>query len=343
MNGLANAILTMLLSWLRVIVNRIWSLVNSESGGQFFTFLANNWVKILLVLGIGGFLLDKLIYLIRWRPFSVRRRRMEQQQEAQTEPQIHWSQEPEFNPYANAPEPVSKEPVYAEPVYEEPVYAEPVSAEEAGMLFDPQRPVIKRWDESTYPVTETNPIFDTTAAYATVPVDHSAYRPPMDDIEPVFDEQATWAGADSWLSTPEPLTPIVSVPPAVHQPAPAANAPLQPPPPLFAPIEPPIAETQPVHPGLDRELLRRNMGLTDSDAAPAEEPLAMNFTPFTRQAEVEPSTKKPRNPFMNLMRLVGDEAAKPSIRDLQSSVDVRNAFREPVYPKPLHRNEDDPT
>lgn len=339
MNGLANAILTMLLSWLRIIVNRIWSLVNSETGSQFFTFLGNNWVQILLVLGVGGFLLDKLIYLIRWRPFSVRRRRREQQaQEVPNAPAVEqWLAEPEYNPYANAPEPV---------------YAAPMAPQEPDILFDPEPSALGQWDEPAYDAVQNDPVPTSTAIYTRPPVDHSAYRPPMEDIEPIFDEQASWAGSDAWMSTPEPLTPIVSVPPAVHQPAPE-HAQLQPPPPLFAPIEPPaappVAETQPVHPGLDRELLRRSMGLVYNDDAPLttdplpEEPMVSHFTPFTRQAEAEQPAKKGRNPFLNLMRLVGDEAVKPSIRDLQSSVDVRDAFREPVYPKPLHRNEDDPS
>lgn len=338
MNGLANGILTMLLSWLRIIVNRIWSLVNSETGSLFFTFLANNWVKILLVLGVGGFLVDKLIYLIRWRPFSVRRRRRQQQAEEALATQEDWPQQPVYNPYAQP---------------QMPAYTEPMPEPEPEILFDSEQPAMDPWPEPIYEMPANDPTAASTVVYTPAVADHSAYRPPMDDIEPVFDEPATWAGSDAWMSTPEPLAPMPS---ATYPPMPeqvAGHAQLQPPPPLFAPIEPPVtpppAEVQPVHPGLDTELLRRNMGLGyNDDASPAddpyaEEPLAVNFTPFTRQAEMEQPAKKSRNPFMNLMRLVGDEAAKPSIHDLQSSVDVRNAFREPVYPKPLHRNEDDPS
>jgi hypothetical protein len=44
---------------------------------------------------------------------------------------------------------------------------------------------------------------------------------------------------------------------------------------------------------------------------------------------------------MNLMRLVGDESTRPSIKDLQSTVDVRTAFHEPVFPKQTFPEEDE--
>lgn len=40
MNGFANAILTLLLSWMRVLVNDLWRLLSSEDAGLFYRFLA---------------------------------------------------------------------------------------------------------------------------------------------------------------------------------------------------------------------------------------------------------------------------------------------------------------
>ena len=46
MNGFANAILTLLLSWMRVLVNDLWRLLSSEDAGLFYRFLAANWKVI---------------------------------------------------------------------------------------------------------------------------------------------------------------------------------------------------------------------------------------------------------------------------------------------------------
>lgn len=341
MNGLSNAILTMLLSWLRSIVNRVWSIINSETGSHFFSFLTENWLTILLVLGAGGFLLDKVIYLIRWRPFSVRRRRREQlaQMEEEVSP---WPEQPAYNPYAK-PQPAAGSAAYA--------YAEP--AGEPASSYEVETPIQQYWDDTGYDAIANESVPAQTAVFSMPAPDHSAYRPPLEDIDPVFDEQALWAGGDALVN--EPAYAPGAYAPVSDQYQQDVNAgfarPIPPeqlyaqPQQAYAPAQPPAAETQPVHPGLDAEVFRRTIGAGSSEeSAPyAEEPLSIQFTPFTQQAEAEQSPKKKRNPFLNLMQLVGDEAAKPSIRDLQSSVDVRDAFREPVYPQPLYRNEDDPS
>ena len=55
MNGFANAILTLLLSWMRVLVNDLWRLLSSEDAGIFYRFLAANWKLVVLNLCAGGF------------------------------------------------------------------------------------------------------------------------------------------------------------------------------------------------------------------------------------------------------------------------------------------------
>ena len=37
----------------------------------FYRFLAANWKVIVLILCAGGFVIDRIIYLIRWRPYYV--------------------------------------------------------------------------------------------------------------------------------------------------------------------------------------------------------------------------------------------------------------------------------
>ncbi|MEG0996561.1 MAG: hypothetical protein RSH26_06325, partial [Clostridia bacterium] len=71
MNGFTNTILTLLLSWLKALFNSLWRLFTSESGGSIYSFLSNHWKTIFLILCVGGFVLDRVIYFIRWRPYYV--------------------------------------------------------------------------------------------------------------------------------------------------------------------------------------------------------------------------------------------------------------------------------
>jgi hypothetical protein len=195
--------------------------------------------------------------------------------------------------------------------------------------------------------------------------------PPMEPVDPVFDEeQAVWAEGDALVADPAQTRthPPVSdrymqdvqsgfarpVPPEQLYAAPV-QANRQPEPQAFwQPLQQSSApaDAQPVHPGLDADVLRQNMGL--GWEYPAEEaifddynreeaaPGSPSFTPFTQKTSGSADNgKKSRNPFMNLMRLVGDESTRPSIKDLQSTVDVRTAFHEPVFPKHTFPEEDE--
>lgn len=349
MNGLANAILTLLLSWLRIIINRFWALMNSETGTSFFTFLSKHWLTILGILLIGGFLLDRIIYLIRWRPFRVwfgRRQKAEPQELVQSYPAYEAPAYPQ--PKAGASY-AQAEPAFSQPVPPEQPHWQPEATNYTPAAQQPQ-----------------------TAVYArpAVEVDRSAFMPPIDHVEPVFDEDTTaWADADALVvesaqtRTHAPVSPRYMqdvqagfarpIPPEQLYAPPVAEARPLPTQEVFQPDPQPYlqpAEAQPVHPGLDTDVLRRNMGLAHSDGQAVEDwfetdpvyeetPRVAGFTPFTQKSTDDEAPKKNRNPFLNLMRLVGDEAAKPSIKDLQSNVDVRTAFHEPVFPQQSYEEE----
>jgi hypothetical protein len=99
---------------------------------------------------------------------------------------------------------------------------------------------------------------------------------------------------------------------------------------------------EPVHPGLDLQTIRQNIGLRPSGAqdnsdfdTQAEYP---NFTPFSVTSQQGASADKPRKLgtlAKKARNFVGgeDENNPPTIRDLQTTVDVTNAFHAPVYPK----------
>ena len=63
-----------------------------------------------------------------------------------------------------------------------------------------------------------------------------------------------------------------------------------------------------------------------------EPPIVTEFIPFSQMPKQKEEQKKSRNPFLNLMRFVGDDGARRSINDLRQTVDVREAFHEPVFP-----------
>ena len=118
MNGFANAVLTLLLGWLRSLLNTIWSLLGSEGGGELINLLREHWKLLFLVLCVGGFVVDRIIYLIRWRPYYVwSSRRHHHSQDDAREPSV------ESYPYNNRTA-YAPPPRYAAPEDDE----EPVDA-----------------------------------------------------------------------------------------------------------------------------------------------------------------------------------------------------------------------
>lgn len=70
-SGYANAIVDAMLSWLKGLASWVLKLFDLSSGYSPLKFLANNWLKLLVVLLIIGMVVDLLVWLIRWRPHWV--------------------------------------------------------------------------------------------------------------------------------------------------------------------------------------------------------------------------------------------------------------------------------
>lgn len=71
MNSLTNTILSLLLGWLLTLLNVARDFISSDSSTVLFDFFRSNWKILFLVLCVGGFAMDKLVYLIRWRPQPI--------------------------------------------------------------------------------------------------------------------------------------------------------------------------------------------------------------------------------------------------------------------------------
>lgn len=71
--GYSNAIVDLMLGWLKGLANWVLRLFNlaGSVGGSPLLWLSQNWLKLLVFLLILGLVLDRLVWLIRWRPYWV--------------------------------------------------------------------------------------------------------------------------------------------------------------------------------------------------------------------------------------------------------------------------------
>lgn len=72
-SGYSNAIVDLMLGWLKGLANWVLRLFNLAGGvgGSPLMWLSQNWLKLLIFFLVLGVVLDSLIWLIRWRPYWV--------------------------------------------------------------------------------------------------------------------------------------------------------------------------------------------------------------------------------------------------------------------------------
>ncbi len=410
MNGFTNAILTVLLGWLRSLFAAIWTLLGSDGGGAILDFLRANWKVLFLILCVGGFVVDRIVYLIRWRPYYVWRARRARRRQG-------WDDEPEgagAPPYGGGYYPADHPDAYAGSSYEQeydPYQPQPTeryaprrhdyAAAPTSRYLPPERrhtdsyPLGKRVSQGpTQPYGQPVPppptprhgrgeptAYQPDASYApTAAFRPQQFLPPVEpepfDGELRFDDDlAAWNaprsgydqfaprlapennpayGMDSSFGAPqpEPAQYLRDVQ-AGFAPQPAPEQRYTPPPrEPEAPAAPrtEASATEPVHPGLDVETFQQNIGLTGNaeltDAARRVEEGYADFTPFAAVPAQEGPLAKPRGLGALAKKarnfVSGEDERNPlSIRDLQPTVDVKSAFRAPVYPQKPPGSEDD--
>lgn len=295
MNGFANSLLSILLSWIRALVSNIWTIINSEDGGTVYRFLAGNWMMLLLILLAGGFVIDRIVYLLRWRPHYVWLSRLDHLRRGKrrkNEPETVFPTDP-------VPEIAAQTAVY-----------QPVPS-----------PTI-----AYAPARQANAA--PAEAYTQI------YAPPSEEL--LFDEPVMQWQEEAW-QTPEAPS---ADPNAYYRDVQSGFAPAISPEQLYAPRTRSSAADyqQPVHPGLDDEAFRQSFGLQEEEPQPVPVMRAPAFRPFTVKTE-DTAPVRPQSTLSRLARgarsLVGvdDEDQPLTIRDLHSTVDVSQAFHEPVYPQ----------
>lgn len=69
--GYANAIVDAMLGWLKGLAGWVLQLFNLSGGSSPLKFLADNWLKLLVLFLIIGVAVDLIVWLIRWRPYWI--------------------------------------------------------------------------------------------------------------------------------------------------------------------------------------------------------------------------------------------------------------------------------
>ncbi|MEG0268831.1 MAG: hypothetical protein RR821_01145 [Clostridia bacterium] len=302
MNGFTNTFLTLLLGWLRVFITNLWHLIGSEDGGSLYSFLAQNWKLLVVLLCVGGFVVDRVIYFIRWRPYYVwssklnRLRRKRGKQTAPPTPAPQWDDEADDLPSAAQayyPDTPQESDSQAEQTTFAPIaqaaYRRP--AVQVQTVHTPQNAATQAYAPATAAYLPPSDHTQATVHYA--PLAHGMpqaqvpyrrpYEPPR-DLEPVFDDEFTsWAAGETLVRPlsesafqnpaygmehsfgspkPEPIDYIRDMQ-AGFAPTPSPEQ-LYTRPPSPSPLSTPETAASPVHPGLNSDAFRQNFGLTPS-------------------------------------------------------------------------------
>lgn len=74
MGQFAGTLFRMLLGWVQTAVSWLWNLATSADVSAWLQWLLDNWLTLVIILCMGGVLVDFVVYLIRWQPYRVWRR-----------------------------------------------------------------------------------------------------------------------------------------------------------------------------------------------------------------------------------------------------------------------------
>lgn len=122
MGTLADSLFTVLMSWVRALVNGLWALFSADRTTTL-EFLGKHWLLIAVVLIAAGLVIDWIIWLIRWQPYHLwaqRARRLLRMEEPEDEEE----EEEELRAHAAVTRGRS--------------YARPVEPQERDAFFPPQ-------------------------------------------------------------------------------------------------------------------------------------------------------------------------------------------------------------
>ena len=76
MNALSNHVLAVLFSWIRTLIQGIWSSLSFGADTGFWPWIGDHWLILIVLLCLICTVLDYFVWLIRWRPYVIWRQRM---------------------------------------------------------------------------------------------------------------------------------------------------------------------------------------------------------------------------------------------------------------------------
>ena len=168
MGTIADSLFTVLMSWVRALVNAIWALFSSD-GTTLLGFLGKHWIAIALVIIAVGLVVDRLVWLIRWRPYHLLAMRVRR---------LLRIGDPEEEDEAEAPaEDISR---FAPPAAQEETYAS--QPEEENWL--PEPPTLDEADEQEAMMAAQSVPDETLGQYPGMRYDsRAAAQAPQEDME----------------------------------------------------------------------------------------------------------------------------------------------------------------
>ncbi|MBO2516013.1 MAG: hypothetical protein CW338_01880 [Clostridiales bacterium] len=71
MNGFADALIDLLLGWIKTLVKAVYNVFSSDTSGTFWAWLGNNWLGLAILLCAAGVVIDFAVWMIRWQPYRL--------------------------------------------------------------------------------------------------------------------------------------------------------------------------------------------------------------------------------------------------------------------------------
>lgn len=89
MGNFADTLFGVLLGWAKTAVSWLWGVISDDGSGGMMSWVLDHWLLLLILLCLGGMLIDFVVYLIRWQPYRMWRgfqRHTESDEETENEP-----------------------------------------------------------------------------------------------------------------------------------------------------------------------------------------------------------------------------------------------------------------
>lgn len=71
MGQFASTIFSALLGWVQTAASWLWGLVTNTDVSAWVKWLLDNWLPLVILLCVGGLVIDFAVYLLRWQPYRV--------------------------------------------------------------------------------------------------------------------------------------------------------------------------------------------------------------------------------------------------------------------------------